>query len=615
MNDITRTGEVAKSQGDQLAEDNRELRARLQYLANRQTALEQRLERVEGSVIFRFLKWLGSKVGWLGASVGGNSPFPDIAGENRDYSRWLKQTVSLQDRPVSSPPVGSGRHSRQRDHLSVVLNATGSERSQIEGALASLNLQHRKHSEIFVCADTEIADWLEATIRQNRNLHTFEIFRGSTEQERFERALHRCTGEFTAIVAGNAVLEQATLDEWLAAADSDSIAVYSDWDFISIEGNRHTPRFTPECSPELLSQTLYWGVSFLARTAVVRELSLTADSTFQPVHQVALALANSGGEIRRIPRVLWHLQDRNQNSVSRPELYTSPARGRRYGSPVPENNADAGASIIVCSRNAKLLNNCLTSLKPTLREQDEVIVVAHLTGDRHALESTARKRGARFIPYEGEFHFGEMNRLGIAASTAQLICLLNDDVTPIAPDWLPRMLAQATRANVGVVGALLLYPNGTIEHAGIAVGGRHSPGHMGRFQRGSLYWPWLRMTREVTAVTGACMAFRRAVWDELNGFDRRFPENYNDVDLCLRASEQGYKVLLEARAILTHEGCRTRVARVRNEEHELFYKLWWPLISTSDRFYNPQLGNVIEPIVLGTANRLQIALDHLDESA
>jgi hypothetical protein len=105
-------------------------------------------------------------------------------------------------------------------------------------------------------------------------------------------------------------------------------------------------------------------------------------------------------------------------------------------------------------------------------------------------------------------------------------------------------------------------------NAGVAVGGWHNPAHVGRLQIESPYWPWLRITREVTAVTGACMVVRRSVWDELDGMDPRFPVNYNDIDFCLRAGKLGYRVLIDAQAVLTHEESRTRIPQVRAEEGE-----------------------------------------------
>ncbi len=129
------------------------------------------------------------------------------------------------------------------------------------------------------------------------------------------------------------------------------------------------------------------------------------------------------------------------------------------------------ASIIICSRNAGQLRKCLKALLPTLDARHEVIVVAHHLRDQPALEQAAASYPVRTISYEGPFHFGVMNGLGVAASTGQVVCFLNDDVYPVSSDWLELPPAQAARPEVGVVGALLLYPNGTIQHAGVAVGG------------------------------------------------------------------------------------------------------------------------------------------------
>ena len=94
------------------------------------------------------------------------------------------------------------------------------------------------------------------------------------------------------------------------------------------------------------------------------------------------------------------------------------------------------------------------------------------------------------------------------------------------------------------------------------------------------------------------MAIRRTVWNELGGFDPRFPVNYNDIDFCLRAAERGYRVLVEARAVLIHEESKTRVAAIRPEEHRLLYDLWSPVMGAPDKFFNPQLGNQDESIQL-----------------
>jgi glycosyltransferase involved in cell wall biosynthesis len=264
--------------------------------------------------------------------------------------------------------------------------------------------------------------------------------------------------------------------------------------------------------------------------------------------------------------------------------------------PVQGAASTARASIIICSRNAERLTKCLKALRPTLDARDsrhEIVIVAHAVD----LEPVARQYGARLTSYQGSFHFGVMNAQGVQESTGEVLCFLNDDVFPSSPDWLEIMLAQATRPEVGVVGALLLYPDGTIQHAGVVVDRWH-PAHVGRFQKDSTYWPWLRMTREVSAVTGACMAMRRSVWDELGGFDPQFPVNYNDIDLCLRASARGYSILIETRAVLIHEEGRTRVAVVRPEEAERFQERWAQVTDGPDPYFNPQFSSEGEAIAL-----------------
>ena len=352
-------------------------------------------------------------------------------------------------------------------------------------------------------------------------------------------------------ITGNVVLEPDALASFAAAFDPSTVAVYSDWDHIDPQGRRHSPRFTPEYSPELALQTSFWGACYLTTPA---NQPWTRES------------------VRRIPRILWHSQDSPEISLQ----------------PLAHPASAARASIIICSRNPDRLAKCLKTLRPTLDPRHEILVVAH-NADFSSVKD------ARIVPYQGAFHFGVMNAQGVEASTADVLCFLNDDVFPVTPDWLERMLAQAARPDVGVVGALLLYPDKSIQHAGVVVDRWH-PAHIGRFQKDSALWPWLRMTRDVSAVTGACMAMRRSTWNELGGFDPQFPVNYNDIDLCLRAAEKGYRILLEAQAVLIHEEARTRAAVVRPEEAERFHARWGEVTDRPDPFYNPQLSTEDETI-------------------
>ena len=180
----------------------------------------------------------------------------------------------------------------------------------------------------------------------------------------------------------------------------------------------------------------------------------------------------------------------------------------------------------------------------------------------------------------------------------EVLVFLNDDVEPLGPSWLSALAAQAARPEVGVVGAKLLYPSGSLQHGGIAIGIGDGCAHPGRGSFGAPYWPWLDLTRNVSAITGACLAIRRQVFFELAGFDERFPVNYNDADLCMRAIRAGYRVVYESLAVLRHLECQTRRGGVGFAERELWYARWADQLDSGDPFYNPNLTRTGEDLSL-----------------
>jgi GT2 family glycosyltransferase len=152
---------------------------------------------------------------------------------------------------------------------------------------------------------------------------------------------------------------------------------------------------------------------------------------------------------------------------------------------------------------------------------------------------------------EKPFNFSALCNSGIAASKASLVLLLNNDVVFSQPHSLAAMLALAQLETVGCVGALLRYPDGRIQHLGVEMSGELVQ-HQGYGQRLKAVDPLLQQPRQVSAVTAACMLFRRSLWDELAGFDEDLPVDFNDVDFCLRAHDAGFANLITPAAEATH---------------------------------------------------------------
>ena len=505
----------------------------IRQLLLRQRELESRLARLEDSAFFRSLRWIGNTTRrWIG---GGNSSERSLGGPHPDYTRWIEQSGWL-------------RPSRRECAC------------RVEAWRRPVGFSYLMQS----CPDAPpplASDVLE--------------FNSASS---WQQAVYQARGEYSAIVPGGVALSPLAGYRWgEALQEGDPDAIYSDWDHLTPSGLRHTPRFTPELSRELLRRTSYWGSCFVVRSDLLRRCGAGLDPS-QPgwTRSLALQVAESAAVIARVPEVLWHTNDA-------PETVESAL------DPDVDRGDTGEASIIVCSRTPRLLQQCLRALRRTDAARAEIIAVAHACGQEERLEAIAAAEGARAVRYSGQFHFGLMSSLGVAAASRPALVFLNDDVEPVASEWLGALLRPLRREEVGITGGLLLYPDGTLQHAGISVGMRTSPAHPGRGQWSSPWWPWLRVTREVAAATGACLAIRRAVWEELDGFDRRFHANYNDVDLCLRARRAGYSVVLESGAVLHHREARTRAVAVTPAEQSLFWSLWARELSSRDPFFSPNL--------------------------
>ena len=249
-------------------------------------------------------------------------------------------------------------------------------------------------------------------------------------------------------------------------------------------------------------------------------------------------------------------------------------------------------AVIVCSRSARLLEECLGSVRETAGDMmREIIVIAHEESGMNAdLRSVAQRYGAACHGFQGRFNFAAMNNLGAASAQSPHLLFLNDDVRATEPGWAEMLARQLLRKGVGAAGAVLWYPSGALQHAGIAVGIHDGVGHVGRHMRSSALWPWLLDTREVSAVTGACLAVSKDVFRDLGGFDAGFSTNYNDVDLCLRMRERGYQIINVAAGGLIHAECQTREGVVRFHERFRFYERWGDVLRRPDPYYSPSLS-------------------------
>jgi GT2 family glycosyltransferase len=208
------------------------------------------------------------------------------------------------------------------------------------------------------------------------------------------------------------------------------------------------------------------------------------------------------------------------------------------------------------------------------------------------------KENFRVIEYDRAFNYSAINNYAVSRSDSDILILLNDDVEIISENWMMEMVQHALRSDIGAVGAKLYYDNGTIQHAGVVlgIGGVAGHGHKYFPRKAHGYFSRLKLIQNCSAVTGACMAVRRELYEEIGGLDEEnLPIAFNDVDFCLRLREAGYRNLWTPYAEAYHHESASRgvdntPAKLRRFASEIEYmKRRWGDILTNDPYYSRHL--------------------------
>lgn len=380
-----------------------------------------------------------------------------------------------------------------------------------------------------------------------------------------------------------------TADAYRAAMSDPAVRlIYADDDLLAGQ-RRRTPYFKPDWNAELFRHCDYLSGSCLLR-ATRSDLDAVADAKAW-LSQLVARLAGEG-EPLHLRQMLHHRRYRPA-----PRLPAAPIDLARDLPPV---------SIIVPTRNrVDLLRTCLDGVAATDYPDLEVIVMDNDSDDPDTLAYLSALDGARHrvLRHGGAFNYSAINNAGVAQARGRLLCLLNNDIEMADPHWLATMATQALRAEVGAVGARLLYPDGRIQHAGVVIGVGHAAGHAHRFLRPEEegYFHRHSLPQFTTAVTAACLVVERDKFLAVGGLDERnFAVAFNDVDLCLRLNERGWQSLYEPRATLIHHESVSRgldldpvgAARFAGELAAL--KRIWKTDEIVDPYHHPQLSRASE---------------------
>jgi GT2 family glycosyltransferase len=234
-----------------------------------------------------------------------------------------------------------------------------------------------------------------------------------------------------------------------------------------------------------------------------------------------------------------------------------------------------------------LLSHCLETLVELSTYRNYEIIVVDNGDLSEALQAVLVKRGCRQVTYkEAQFNISKKLNLGAGVAKGEYLLFLNDDIEVIKRDWIEAMLEQGTKAGVGVVGAKLLYENGTLQHVGV-VHREGLPDHVRKhYPRSDPGYMFSTVSvRNYMAVTGACMLTKAELFRKAGGFDEEYKINYSDIDYCLKLREMGYRCVYTPHAELYHFESASRPAEVAQEEIERYRKNWGS-VTKVDPYYN-----------------------------
>lgn len=239
-------------------------------------------------------------------------------------------------------------------------------------------------------------------------------------------------------------------------------------------------------------------------------------------------------------------------------------------------------AIILTKGNQRLIEACLSSLGRSIDPLALLEIVVVNNGGGLCLPKSY-PFSVRSVSEHGAFNWSAYNNRAVAGAQAEFLLFLNDDVMAVHGGWLDAMLEAALLPGVGVVGAKLLYPDGTIQHCGIELGAGGEVRHRFKFRPRGLSGERSETFEPVDAVTGACLLTPRSLFKGLNGFDVNYPLSYNDVDYCLRATQAGRRILLCKSAELLHLETATRSFRDSTAGERRFQEHWLQSIDRDSR--------------------------------
>ena len=425
--------------------------------------------------------------------------------------------------------------------------------------------------------------------------------------------IERASGEFIVLLDHDDLLLPQALrrNAALIRKHKDVDYLYSDEDKIDDEGRRYDAFRKPDWSPERLRGQMYTCHLSVIRTSVVRDIGGFREGyDGSQDHDLILRATEVARKVVHIPEILYHwrtipgsaagdanakpyaaIAGRNavQDHVDRLGIDAEITHGQAPGIYHVQRRLDPSVSVSLIiptigkedliwgSRRVFVVEAVRSLLATTDHPTLEVVIVYDEPTPASVLDELREIAGDKLtlVRFTEEFNYSRKMNLGVLHARGDHLVLLNDDLEAISEGWLEQLVAPLLEPDVGMTGGKLYFSNNTIQHAGHAYTGKNYK-HPFIYQPRASYGPFgaLILNREVSGVTAACSALRRAVFMEIGGFSETLPLNFNDVDLSYKVRRKGYRIVWIANVEMFHFESRTRQRIVEGWEKDRAVERW-----------------------------------------
>lgn len=540
-----------------------------------------------------------------------------------DYSDWCGE---VEPREIEDAQSFVARLA-SKPLISVVVPAFESSEPEFRACIESVFRQSYDRWELIVVDDGSTKPVVagiakEYAARDRRvTFRRFDTNRGIAAAT--NEAIRLSSGDWVAFLDHDDTLAGHALAEVVRRLQSDPAVdlVYTDEDRIDGQGKRLSPFFKPGWSPDLLRSGNYICHFLVVSRKLLDEVSGLRDG-FQGAqdYDLVLRLTERSQRVGHIPRVLYHWRcsatSTAMDTQQKPEASAAGARAlaehlaragveAKVETPRPTTHrvrypirGQPLVSIVVPFKDKpELLRRLVDSvLANTHYSNFELLLISNNSTQPEtfeALESFSDPR-IRKLKWDHPFNYSAINNYGAAQARGELLLFLNNDIEAIDPNWLHELISQAQRPEIGAVGAKLLFPNGTIQHAGVVLGLGGFAGHALAGLPDDARWTAFGHTewvRNYLAVTSACVMMRREVYDAVGGYDETFVVCGSDVDLCLKMIRRGLRVIYTPYARLVHhESATRRLDAIPENDFWRSYASYRPWLRGGDPYYNSNLS-------------------------